>query len=201
MKKLINCIFITLFLINTNLCRAEPPAKTRLCSRCHGEAGNSMQPRYPKLAGQHSAYLIKQLHDFQAGIQGPRPNPLMLTIVQELSETEIIQLAQYFAAQPASAGWAQNTNLALGRKLYKSGDRAKGIPACSACHSPTGEGNAAARFPRVGGQHARYIALQLEHFQSQKRHNDPRSIMRDIAAKLSPAEIAAAANYMSGLHE
>lgn len=205
MKNLVNGIFILLILfkVNESLAAWLPvaPPKTKLCGRCHGDEGKSTNPRYPKLAGQHKDYLIKQLHNFQVGQQGPRNNPLMMTIANQLSDTDIIQLASYFAYQQPSIGSAQKATLDLGRRLYQGGDRKQGIPACSACHGPAGEGNPSAKFPRLAGQHPRYIVRQLQNFQLHQRHNDPQQIMQDIASKMSPEQMAAVANYVSGVHD
>jgi len=205
MKNLVNCILILLILFKVNECLAAwlpvAPPKAKLCSRCHGDEGKSTNPRYPKLAGQHRDYLIKQLHDFQAGKQGPRNNPLMVTITDELSDTDIIQLANYFAYQQPSTGLAQKATLDLGKRLYQGGDREHGIPACSACHGPAGAGNPSAKFPQLAGQHPRYIIRQLQSFQLHQRHNDPQQVMQDIASRMSPEQMAAVANYISGLYE
>ncbi len=140
MKKLIDSLFIFLVLLKISVSYAawlpSPPEKMKLCSRCHGENGKSTQTRYPKLAGQYEAYIIKQLRDFQQGSQGPRYNPLMLTISRELTDSDIQQLAAYYAYQTPEQGFAHNKNLAWGRKLYQGGIRQRGIPACSACHGP-----------------------------------------------------------------
>jgi len=76
-----------------------------------------------------------------------------------------------------------------------------GVAACTACHSPTGSGNDPAVFPAIGGQYATYIATQLRAFRSGERTNDGDTrIMRDVAFRMSDAEIDAVASYVSGLH-
>lgn len=195
---------VAIFLLLHTACYASNsqliPDAVKECSRCHTLTGNSTNPRYPKLAGQHADYLRKQLSAFQQGQTGPRPQPIMSAIASKLSNEDINTLAAYFARQKPEAGFAQNWQLDLGRKIYQGGLLDKGIPACSACHHPAGAGNAPANFPRLSGQHAAYIMKQLQNFKQQTRHNDARKIMQDIAAKMSPEEMKAVANYISGLH-
>ena len=83
--------------------------------------------------------------------------------------------------------------------LYRAGNAAKGIAACTACHSPTGAGNAQAGFPALGGQHAAYTAKQLMNFRTETRNNDDAKIMRQVAALLSDKEIEAVSSYIQGL--
>lgn len=193
---------LALLCLYSSLCLALPsePKVARLCMRCHGPAGKSTHPSYPKLAGQHHGYLSKQLTEFKKGSQGSRFQPLMSTIALALTETEIEQLADFFSQQQPLKGYANKANLDLGQRLYQGGNRAKNIVACKACHGPAGEGNAAARFPALAGQHAAYVLRQLQAFQLQKRSNDPDEIMREIAYSLTTVEMSAVANYISGLH-
>jgi cytochrome c553 len=74
----------------------------------------------------------------------------------------------------------------------------KNVAACTACHGPSGAG-APAQFPRLAGQFPEYISLQLKAFRSGERANDPNRTMRAVAEKLSDREIAAVAEYISGL--
>jgi len=109
-------------------------------------------------------------------------------------------LAAYFAAQPAVPGVASKDAIAVAQPLYRAGDAARGIPACAACHGPTGAGNAAAQFPRIGGQNSAYAANQLKSYKSGERGAAGKGqIMATIAAKLSDQEIQALSSYVSGL--
>ena len=89
----------------------------------------------------------------------------------------------------------------LGERIYRAGNLKTGVPSCAGCHSPRGLGNNPAAYPRLGGQHADYIAKQLRAFRAGTRNNDGESkIMRQVAEHLSDAEIDAVANYISGLN-
>jgi cytochrome c553 len=173
-----------------------------VCSACHGADGNSAVPSFPKLAGQGEAYLIKQLKDIR---DGARPVPTMAGQLDGKSDEDLADLAAYFASQPKSGGKANPELLALGQKVFRGGVAERNVAACSACHSPTGKGNAPAGFPSLAGQHAEYTATQLKMYRkgyedSSGRTNDgDAKIMRTIAFGLSDKEIEAVSSYIAGL--
>ena len=173
-------------------------AKAVSCGGCHGGDGNSLNPSWPKLAGQHAGYIAKQLADFKAGKK--RSDPLMVGQVASLSSQDMADLAAYFAKQTGSQGAASKELAAAGAKLYRGGNKKKGVAACIACHGPTGAGNPAANFPKLSGQHAAYVEKAMKDFRSGARSNDMNSMMRNIAEKMSDKEIKAVASYISGLH-
>lgn len=170
------------------------------CVACHGSDGNSLVPAWPKLAGQHATYLYRQLQYYQEGEKGPRYVPAMLSVVADLSDQDLWAISQFYAGQRMSPGYAQPKNLDLAQRLYRGGDRSRGIAACMACHGPKGEGNGQALSPRLSGQHADYIRDQLLAYRENKRTTDPQGIMRTLAKKLTIEEIGALANYVQGLY-
>lgn len=172
-------------------------AKAGVCFGCHGVNGNSTNPAWPKLNGQHAKYIAKQLADFKSS---KRNDPLMLGQVAGLSAQDMDDLAAFFAKQSATMGQADKTKVALGEKIYRGGNSAKGVAACIGCHSPTGAGNPPAGFPSISGQHADYTVKTLKDFRSGARRNDMNGMMRNVASKMSDKEIEAVASYMSGLH-
>jgi cytochrome c553 len=171
--------------------------KSAACAACHGPDGNSFNPEWPKLAGQHADYLVQQLRDFQSG---DRHDPMMSPMAMPLSEEDMLDLAAFYASQQLQIGDADPELVALGERIYRGGNLATGVAACAGCHAPTGVGNPAANFPMLGGQHARYTAKQLEDFKRNARANDPAQMMRHIAARMSSEEIEAVASYIQGLH-
>jgi cytochrome c553 len=175
-------------------------AKSAICATCHGPDGNGGVNDWPKLAGQHASYLIKQLRDYRLGAKDGRNNSLMTGMATSLSDADILDLAAYYASQLPTIDAAERQYVDLGQRLYRGGDRNKGIAACTACHGPTGRGNAEAYFPAVGGQHAGYVVSQLQAFRAGKRSNDFNHMMRDIASKMSDQEMTAVASYIAGLH-
>ena len=169
------------------------------CSVCHGDSGNATAPALPKLAGQQPTYLTKTLNDYQSGMNGVRPNPIMISFAAPLTATEIANLTAYLSTQTATGGEVQKRFLPLGEKLYRAGDTERHIPACAACHGPTGAGNLEATYPKLAGQNSAYIAGQLQLFASDQRHSDPQSMMRDIAKRLNLEDQAALASFIQGL--
>lgn len=175
-------------------------AKAAVCAACHGPGGNSSNPVWPKMAGQGSRYVYEQLQLFKSG---QRKDPLMTPQAAALSEQDMRDLAAFFATQSAPPGVASPDAVATAQKLYRAGDAGKGLAACAACHTPNGAGVPAAAYPRIGGQHAQYVANRLRAYRdaSQTELADGNfKIMAEVAAKLSDAEIEALASYVNGLH-
>ena len=177
---------------------AAGQAKAAVCAACHGSDGNSVNPEWPKIAGQHASYTEAQLKAYKDGAH--RSNELMTAMVEPLSEQDMKDLAVYFATMPPSGGFADAGLVELGKRIYHGGNPGTGVPACMGCHGPAGEGDPLAQFPRLAGQHAVYTAVQLEMYRQGTRSTDPQRMMRDIALKLTPDEMKAVASYIGGLH-
>lgn len=177
---------------------AAGQAKSITCAACHGADGNSVNPVWPSIAGQHPTYILEQLQAFKSGV---RSEPLMLGQVMLLSDEDMANLAVYYAEKPAAAKSVADPDIVdLGARLYRGGDSEDNTAACIACHGPTGRGNPAASVPSIKGQYAVYAAAQLRAYASGARTSDgPTRVMRDIAAKLNEAEILAVTSYMQGL--
>ena len=172
-------------------------AKAAACAGCHGEDGNSVNPEWPKLAGQGEAYIIKQLTDFKAGT---RQNAIMNGMAAALNPQDMADVAAFFASQKRKIGSANKDLMAQGEKLYRGGNSVSGVSACLGCHGPSGAGNPAAKFPSLGGQQGTYVANQLKNFKDGVRSNDPNKMMQMVAARMTDAEIKAVADYIQGLH-
>ena len=173
-------------------------ARSAACLACHGPMGNSVVPMWPKLAGQHPEYLQKQLMDFKAN---NRANEQMTPMAMPLSDQDVADLAAYFAAQQQSPGAAGADAAGLGERLYRGGNAGSGVPACSGCHGPQGMGVGLAKFPRISGQHAQYLEQTLKHFRDGARKNDPNSMMRGVAARMTDQEITAVSQYLQGVNQ
>jgi cytochrome c553 len=176
---------------------AAGKANTAVCAACHSADGNSAVPNFPKLAGQNEAYLLKQLKEIKAG---SRQVVEMTGLLGGFSDQDLANIAAYFASQKVQIGQTPEDQVAAGQQIYRAGLTDKGVAACTACHSPNGTGVASAGFPALSGQHAAYVEKQLKAFRDGARANDPNSMMRDIAAKLSDTDIKAVAAYVQGLH-
>ena len=210
MKKTIQILAVTLgfALVSSAVVAGDAAAgqaKTAMCAGCHGADGNSMVANFPKLAGQGEKYLIKQMNDIKAG---ERNVPEMTGMLAASSEQDIADIAAYYASQTAQLAGAKEANLAKGEQVYRGGNMKTGVPACTGCHSPSGQGNAPAGYPMLSGQFAAYTAKQLRAFRTAAhdpdnaagRSNDGDArIMRDVAANMNDVEIEAVANFIAGL--
>ncbi len=173
-------------------------ARAITCTACHGPEGNSISPMWPNIAGQNANYLLAQLKAFK---EGKRSDPLMTSQAALLSEEDMHNLAVYFESLPAAAqAVADPSKLARATALYRGGNAENGTAACIACHGPTGRGNPAATYPALKGQHAAYVAKQLQDYAAGARtSDDPTHVMRDIAERMSKDDIQAIASYVQGL--
>ena len=167
------------------------------CLACHGEKGNSLVPSFPNIAGQTQQYLAKQLREIQSGA---RAVPTMAGLLDAMSEQDLEDIAAYYASQPRNYGAAKADLVELGETIYRVGIPRKNIASCTACHSPTGEGNGPAGFPALAGQWPEYTVSQLKAFQNGERHNDGDSkMMQSTAQDLTDKEMQAVASYLYGL--
>jgi cytochrome c553 len=167
---------------------------TAICAACHGADGNSAIPANPKLAGQHPAYLVKQLQDFKAG---KRNSAVMMGFAAVLSDEDMKNVGAWLAAQKPKTGFAKDKDLvALGERIYRGGIPDRQIAACAGCHSPNGAG-IPAQYPRLSGQHADYATVQLVAFRDGARGNSLQ--MTQVAAKMNDREIKAVSDYVAGL--
>lgn len=171
-------------------------SKSTACIACHGPNGNSANPEWPNLAGQHEQYIRKQLQSFKSGA---RKNPLMTPMAMGLSDDDMDDLAAYFAAQKPAGLEADAGKLVAGQRVYRSGDPKTGAPACASCHGPTGDGNPPASYPALRGQYATYVAAQLRAYRAGTRQTDLNQMMRNVASTMSDDQIEAVASYVQGL--
>lgn len=178
---------------------AAGQGKAAACGACHGMDGNSSDAQYPKLAGQHEAYIVRQLSHFKAG---QRQNPIMMGMAASLSEQDMHDLGAYFASKQSLPGVADAALVEHGEKLFRQGDADRGIPACMACHSIDGRGNPGAAYPQLTSQHAQYVEKTLKAWHDGTTWGDDAQakIMPAIAQKLDDKDIAALSSYIEGLH-
>jgi len=182
-------------------------AKSATCMGCHGLAGNSTIPNFPKLAGQGEAYIVKQLQYFKSGERG---NAMMAGVALSLSDQDMEDVAAYYSIQTISENSAKGSEemIELGRKIYVGGKMDTQTTACIACHGPKGKGIPTAGFPAVAAQHADYTASQLKAFRqysiNQQTDSDGvervNEMMNNVAMGLTNEEIDALSQYIAGLH-
>ena len=176
---------------------AAGQAKSALCGSCHGVDGNSLMAMNPKLAGQSARYMVKQLQEFKSGA---RESAIMASMVLSLSDQDMEDIAAWYSSQQPTIQGANPESIELAERLYRAGNSEIAVAACSACHSPTGKGNAPAGFPLLSGQHAEYTLQQLKNFRSGARQNDGSAMMRTVVERLTDKELEALASYVSGLN-
>jgi cytochrome c553 len=163
-----------------------------VCAMCHGDQGESTSEIFPRLAGQHAEYIVKQLKAFKSG---ERKSTAMADMVANLKEDEMAALGRYYEKMPTVRDNVKDTGLAaVGAYLYQNGNRYSGVPACAACHGPDGHG--AANLPRLAGQYSGYLFTQLKQFNKRQRTND-NAVMHAVAEKMTELEMAAVAEYLS----
>jgi cytochrome c553 len=195
------------------LALADPSAeagatKSAACTACHGPNGNSANPLWPSLAGQNAAYLAGQLKHFKANAR-INSNGVMPGLAAPLSDQDIQDLAAYFSQQTPAGLEADPSYWKAGRMLYRGGDSSRAIPACMACHGPSGRGNPEAGYPALRAQHSQYVVKELTDYAAGKRYtlNDKgdssggpnAAIMGTVSQRLSAEEMRNLASYVQGL--
>ncbi len=175
---------------------AAGQAKTAVCAACHGVDGNSINPEFPKIAGQTPGYIADQLAAFQSG---KRPSTLMTGMMQNLTEQDMQDIDAYYAQFEQTSASIGESDLAAakrGKEIYRAGLSQFSVPACMACHGPAGNG-IPARYPKVSGQYKKYLVQALLEFKIGDRVSEE---MNTIAFRLSPEQIEDLAIYMQGLN-
>jgi cytochrome c553 len=182
--------------------------KATVCQACHGPNGNSVNPQWPSLAGQNAVYIETQLRQFH-GKTRVDPTGLMPPQAAALSEQDILDLAAYFSLQTPTGLEADPSYWQAGEKLYRSGDPARQLPACMACHGPVARGVPSAGYPQLRAQHAEYLIQQLTQYAADGRYTRDskgqsaggpnNAIMHTIASLLTPQDIRNLASYVQGV--
>ena len=169
--------------------------KSQLCQGCHGEFGNSTDPKIPKLAGQFGNYLAKQVRNYQSG---SRTHQIMSAMAATINNEDLADITAYFASQEKMQGNGFVDN-PFGKKLFSNSNVSDMGLACINCHGEGGRGlePKISVFPVIGGQHKDYIRLQLLNFRDGNRTNSPNAMMNRMTASLSDAEIESLAEYIS----
>ncbi len=189
--------------------------KAAACAACHGADGNPSIEMYPRIAGQSERYSAQQMALIATGQRTSGAAVAMVPFVKDLTAQDMRDIGAYFATQKGAAGIADDTVVAegpykdmkfyeVGQHLYRAGDAQRGLPACMACHGPTGAGNPGPAYPHIGGQHAGYVARRLQEYQTGRTGETDKAhfqIMAGIASKLTEQEIQALGSYLQGLHD
>jgi len=175
---------------------AAGKALSGVCMACHGPGGNSLNPMWPKLAGQHPNYIKKQLEFFKRGM---RFDPVMAPMALPLNDKAIADLGAYFSSEKRTAGAVDPKKAEQGKQIYYAGIPDKGVVACGTCHGLEGYGNPGADFPNIASQHAFYVIKALKDYRSKKRTTDPAGLMQGVAANMTDTEIDLVAYFIQSL--
>ena len=182
------------------------------CAACHGMDGKAtVRDIYPSMGGQSERYMAHQLALYKTG---QRQSPIMAPFAQMLSGQDMRDVGAYYATQETDSGLADDTEVAsgpyeglkfyeIGQQLFHGGNAERGIPACMACHGPTGAGNPGPAYPQVSGQPSWYAVQRLQEYRdgaTLQQDTHLFDIMAQVASDLTDEEIQALASYMEGLH-
>jgi len=199
----LTCILFFLHSIFINLSFANEvssiTSKLNRCVTCHTLSGNSVVSAWPKLAEQHTDYMIKQLFEFKKGKDGDRFDPTMFGMLQGINENELLELSEHFSKQvlEKSKIKVDEKQFEFGKNIYINGYKETKTVGCYGCHGIDGTGNKLANFPSLKWQHKEYLVTQMKKFKSSDRSNDVNSIMRDVVSTMSDEQINAVASYIS----
>ena len=141
-----------------------------VCSACHMPEGwGTEDGTFPQLAGQHRNVLIKQLSDIRA-LNRDNPTMYPFALPRTIGDTQAIaDVVDYIETIPMNPNngkgqWAEGTpEFKQGKKLYKDN--------CVKCHGENGEGMADKFYPKIQGQHYKYMLRQFEWIRDGKRRN------------------------------
>ena len=188
--------------------------KAGACAACHGMDGNPVDPQYPRLAGMPERYVAEQLALFKSEQRNTGMAVVMIPMAKPLSAQDMRDIGAYYAQQKAGSGIADDAVISggpydgmkfykPGEMLFRGGDPERGIPACMACHGPTGAGNPGPAYPHIGGQQSDYVARRLQEYRDGVPNlQDLKNfqIMASVAQDLTDQEIQSLAAYLQGLH-
>ena len=162
--------------------------KAVVCAGCHGADGNALLPIYPNLAGQNWRYIYIQLKDFK---EGRRHNDIMSPLAASLSREDMINIANYFAAQPVKVNpfTPDEAKVKLGKSKADE-------TLCAMCH--LGGFSGQNEIPRVAGQQYEYVMEQLRNFKARTRTNDAGN-MTSVAQTLSESDMENLTHYIVSL--
>ena len=170
-------------------------SKSMLCSACHGQDGNSINPEWPSLAGQHGKYFVNTLKAYK---NESRKNAVMYPLVMTLSEQDMMDLAAYYQAQTPKKLSYDYDLAKKGEALYRGGN-SSGVAACIACHGPRGKGNPGAGYPSIAGQHSAYTKNALIEYTNGNRKPGINDMMQTLASRMTSEEMDSVAEYIQAL--
>jgi cytochrome c553 len=167
------------------------------CVACH-KANEQGDAFFPRIAGKPAGYLYNQLLNFK---EGRRQYPMMTYMVEQLPESYLREIAQYFSEQhapypPPAATSATAQMIERGRLLVHEGDPSRKVPACISCHGDSMTGVAPA-IPGLIGLPRDYINAQFGAWRNKKRKAHAPDCMGEVANRLSESDVAAVSGWLA----
>lgn len=157
--------------------------RTMLCTRCHGEDGNSVNTDVPNLAGQNPSYLVEQMRKYA---DGRRSNFVMQALARGFTGDDTINISLFYSSMPVKPIESDPQQAAKGRGIYEG--------QCQACHGHDGRGESG--YARLSGQQMGYVRNILKHFRDGEAGDSP---MTKVARNLADDDIQALAAYIAQL--
>ena len=162
--------------------------KAQTCASCHGQDGKPVDKTIPAIWGQQLGYIYIQLRDFK---RGDRKNDIMQPIASSMEREDMLAIAEYLSKKPwPDLGQPRAPKEIAGRAL-----RANISVGCTGCHLDRFQGEGTV--PRLAGMSREYLMKTMDDFRSRARGNNPG--MSDLMLATAPEDLAALAEYLSGL--
>lgn len=161
------------------------------CQACHGENGARPIAGTPVIAGQHAAYLLRQMNEIASGVRSSQPVKVMQPVIERTSPDDRIALADWLAAQkPAEPQAGDKAKAEKGAELFDE----KG---CIGCHGADGTRPLSPDYPFLAGQRKDYLMVQIKAIRDEIRSTRRARMMAANVRKLSDAEVEQLAEFLS----
>jgi len=162
--------------------------KAQTCAGCHGENGKPVDKTIPAIWGQQLGYIYIQLRDFK---RGDRKNGIMQLIASSMKREGMLAIAEYFSKK----AWPDLGQPRAPKEIADRALRANSSVGCTGCHLDQFQGDGTV--PRLAGMSREYLTKTMDDFRSRARGNNPG--MSDLMLATAPEDLAALAEYLSGL--
>ena len=162
--------------------------KAQVCAGCHGADGKPVDNTIPNIWGQQAGYLYIELRDFK---RGDRKSDIMQPIASSMERDDMQAIAEYFSKK----SWPDLGQPRAPKQVSERASNANHSVGCTGCHLDHFQGDGTV--PRLAGLSRDYLAKTMVDFRTRARGNNPG--MSDLMLATSPEDLAALAEYLSGL--